>query len=141
MVVGGGAGCVGYTGLAVLHDADWQLMVFGAVAAGAVSVGAAALPVLLARHVPVEDFGAANGINALSRWIGSAAASAAVAALLTAPEGRSYPQSSSYIQVFLLGAALSAAVVVLGGFTGRAVTPNGEAVRAAGRTAGVMRGS
>ncbi|WP_048580388.1 MFS transporter [Streptomyces viridochromogenes] len=141
VVVGGGAGCAGYVGLALLHDAAWQLMVFGAVVAGAVSVGASALPVLLARHVPAEDFGAANGINALSRWIGSAAASAAVAALLTAPQGRSYPQSSSYVQVFLLGAALSAAVVVIGGFTGKAVTSGRDAVRAADRTAGVMRAS
>ncbi|MGQ4328883.1 MFS transporter [Streptomyces hayashii] len=138
VVVGGGAG---YVGLALLHDAAWQLMVFGAVVSGAVSVGASALPLLLARHVPAEDFGAANGINALSRWIGSAAASAAVATLLTAPEGRSHPQSSSYVQVFLLGTALSTAVVVLGGFTGKAVTPSRNAVRATDRTADVMRKS
>jgi MFS family permease len=142
VIVGGCAGLAGYVGLVLLHDAPWQVMAAGAIAAGAVGVGASALPVLLAQHVPAEDFGAANGINALSRWIGSAAASAMVAALLSAPDGRGYPSESSYIQVFLVGAAVSAAVVVIGCFIGKSVTLRPDVVRApTDRTVGLTQRS
>ncbi|MBZ3900416.1 MFS transporter [Streptomyces griseiscabiei] len=139
VIVGGCAGLAGYLGLVLLHDAPWQVMVGGAAVAGAVGIGASALPVLLARHVPAADFGAANGINALSRWIGSAAASATVGALLSPPAGRSYPPSSAYVQVFLFGAVVSAAVVVFGCLTGQKVTRRPDTVRIADRAAHLTR--
>jgi len=115
VIVGGSAGLFAYLSLALMHDGAWQVITASAVTCAAVSIGASALPVVLARHVPSERFGAGNGLNALSRWIGSSVASAALGVLLSPDEGKPYPRENAYAQVFSLGAAASA-MVVLGGF-------------------------
>lgn len=103
---------VGYVGRAFIMSTE-VLVVLGAVV---VSCGTAftysSLPVLIMRAVPIHETAAANGLNTVLRMIGTAIASATVAALLTTLVVRvgdhAFPTEHAFRAVFLCagGAAL-----------------------------------
>lgn len=75
-------------------------------------IGYAALPMLVARYAPLHEMGAANGVNALMRAIGSAIASSIVTAITAAfavrVGGGAVPSASALALIAGLGIALSA---------------------------------
>ncbi len=103
---------VGYVGRSFISGTE-LLVVLGAVV---VSCGTAftysSLPVLIMRAVPLHETAAANGLNTVVRMIGTAIASATVAALLTTMMmnvgDHLFPSQAAFRAVFLCagGAAL-----------------------------------
>jgi MFS family permease len=96
-----------FTALAFFRDASWQVILATLGAFTAVILGYAAIPALLSEHVSPAETGIANSVNSVARTVGSALASAVLAALLT----RNYipglplalPRSHQYTVVFLIG--------------------------------------
>ncbi|MDQ1636610.1 MAG: hypothetical protein QOJ32_3419 [Frankiaceae bacterium] len=108
-------GAAGFTLMAVLHDASWQLIVGALAVNTGVSVGYAALPALIVAEVDASDTGVANSVNSIARALGSSLASAVVVTLLASSAGRTgLPSEGAYVAAFALGAAglLVAAVLV-----------------------------
>ncbi len=123
LISGGLIGVVGFAWLALGHSAAWSVITAGVVVGVAISFGYAAMPALIAAGVPHHQSGIANGINSISRTVGSSLASAVVTTLLTSnpiphlPRGLALPAESQYTTAFWLGAAafaLSVAVAVAG---------------------------
>ncbi|MGW3029383.1 hypothetical protein [Streptomyces sp. NPDC001221] len=75
------------------------------------------MPALIAASVPLQQTGIANGINSISRSVGSAVASAVVTSLLASktipglPAGLELPQESQFTLSFVI--ALGAMVLTL----------------------------
>ena len=110
---------VGYVGRSFVMSTE-LLVVIGAVI---VSCGTAftysSLPVLIMRAVPLHETAAANGLNTVVRMIGTAIASASVAALLTAMvvnvDGQAFSSEGAFRAVFLCagGAALIGLIIAI----------------------------
>lgn len=85
-----------------------------------VGIGYAALPMLIVRHAPLRETGAANGFNALLRAIGTAIASAlvgAIAAGMAVQSGAVHaPSAAALTTIGTVGIALSGLAVVLAFF-------------------------
>ncbi|MDK0524227.1 MFS transporter [Streptomyces sp. ML-6] len=118
LVVSGLTGIVGFAVLALAHDRPWQVVASSFTIGVMVSLGYAALPALLAQFVPPSRVGMANSANALTRWVGGAAGSSLVAAVLAAftPEGGGTPGESALVVLAATGAVMAAAVVLLARF-------------------------
>lgn len=114
IVAGGVIGGAGFAALTVVHDRPYQVIVAGMAMGVMVSLAYAAMPALLARFVPAGRTGMANSVNTLTRWIGGAAASSLVAAVLAAhtPMG-GRPREAAITMIFGAGALMSVAVVIL----------------------------
>ncbi|MDR3084109.1 MAG: MFS transporter, partial [Streptomyces sp.] len=81
LMVGAAVTAVGY-GLGLVASLSAPLaIVWTTVISAGVGIGYAALPMLVVRYAPDREIGSANGVNALLRAIGTAIASALVAAL------------------------------------------------------------
>ena len=111
-------GSSGFLLMAVLHSQSWHIIVGGALANGAVSMGYAALPALIVAEVAPSETGIANGVNSIARSIGSALGSALVITLLSSNLlATGVPHESAYTAAFLIGAAsmiCSAFIVAVG---------------------------
>ena len=85
-----------------------------------VGIGYAALPMLITAHAPASEIGAANGLNALLRAIGTAVASAGVAAVSAALSTRSggvqVPTSAALTVLSVCGTGISLVTLVLSRF-------------------------
>lgn len=68
--------------LRLVHQV-WQVVVAATVVTAGTAISYAAMPTLIMRAVPITETAAANGLNTLLRSVGTASASAAVAAVLT----------------------------------------------------------
>ncbi|MQA94235.1 MAG: MFS transporter [Streptosporangiales bacterium] len=104
----------GFVLLIAYHDT----LVQAAAAATVSSMGAAmaysSIPALIMRAVPVSETGAANGLNALMRTVGTSTASAVVGMLLASwtrdvPALGALPAHGAFLLIFWLGAATSVA--------------------------------
>ncbi|WP_217554687.1 MFS transporter [Streptomyces sp. GbtcB6] len=117
--VGSLIGVVGFAWLAWGHGAEGSVITAGMLAGIAISFGYAAMPALIAASVPLHQTGIANGINSISRSVGSPIASAVVTSLL-ASKVINYPaihaalpaESQFTITFVIAGAALTLAAVV-----------------------------
>jgi MFS family permease len=93
----------------------WQLVVANILIGFGIGFGFAAMPMLIMRAVPVHETGASNGLNALSRSIGTSVAAAAVGAVLasmtTTFEGVALPTAAAFQTAF--GFGIAAAIVAL----------------------------
>lgn len=109
---------VGYLSAAFLMDSPWQLLVASSIAAAGVGIGYGAMPTLIMGNVDPREAGAAVGINALMRSIGTTSAAAVMVTILTASTrdfgGVSIPTEGAYQLCFLIGA--------LAAFVGLALT-------------------
>lgn len=76
-----------------------------------VGIGYAALPMLITAHAPAREIGAANGLNALLRAVGTSIASAGVAAisvvLATESGGTQVPSSAALWTISACGVGIS----------------------------------
>nr|WP_223184511.1 MFS transporter [Streptomyces sp. CBMA152] len=122
LTIGAVFGVVGFAWLTGAHDTTASVILAGMVIGVAISFGYAAMPALIVASVPHHQTGIANGINSISRSVGSAIASAVITSLLASktiqhlPPGiPALPQESQFTLSFALagGAFLLVVVVAL----------------------------
>ncbi|QEW04984.1 MFS transporter [Microbacterium lushaniae] len=93
----------------------WHLLVANILIGFGIGFGYASMPMLIMRSVPPSETGASNGLNALSRSLGTSTAAAVVGAVLagmsTTHEGMQVPSAGAFQTAFVLG--IGAAVVAL----------------------------
>ncbi len=108
----------GFTLLAVLHGATWEVIVGALVVNTAVTFGYAALPALLIQHVSPAETGIANSVNSISRSVGMSLGTAFVVTMLTRNPiaGLPLPHESQFVAIFAAGAALAAAAAAVVGW-------------------------
>ena len=130
LIVGAATLVVGYTVRVFLFGSIWQIILGAIVVSCGTAIAYASMPVLIMRAVPVTETAAANGLNTVLRSVGTATASAAVAAILTSVtlvvDGITLPSQLAFQHVFVLAATAAAigGLVALGlPRHGRAPTP------------------
>jgi predicted MFS family arabinose efflux permease len=112
LMVAAVAGIVGFLFIALAHDSPWQIIVASILANAYISLGYGALPALVVAEVEPDETGVATSMNAIARTVGSALAAAMVAVLL----GRAtagVPMESSFVAIFVGGAATAGLAMVL----------------------------
>ncbi|WP_448810233.1 MFS transporter [Agromyces bauzanensis] len=113
LVSGAGAMVVAYTVAVVASSEVWQIGLVNALIGVGIGLGYAAMPILIMRAVPATETGAANGLNALMRSLGTSAAAAVMGAVLATHSvdvaGLQVPTREGFELTFLIG--LGAAVV------------------------------
>lgn len=124
LAIGTVIGAVSFCSFAVFHQQPWQVIVAGMGSSIAIAFAYAAMPALIVAAVPVSQTGIANGINAISRSVGSSIAGAAIATILAARQISNTPASvpaipaeSGFVAAFVISAAccaIASAVVLLG---------------------------
>ncbi|KDF02390.1 major facilitator transporter [Mycolicibacterium aromaticivorans JS19b1 = JCM 16368] len=112
LMVGAGAGVLGFVLLAVLHHQPWQVILAGVLANAYISLAYGALPALVVREVDAGETGVATSMNAIARTVGSSIAAAIVAVLLGRSDHGHTPESS-FTVIFALGAITAAAAMLL----------------------------
>ncbi|QKW11196.1 MFS transporter [Streptomyces sp. NA04227] len=124
LALGGAIGVVGFAWLTFAHGSTASVILAGMVVGVAISLGYSAQPALIVASVPAHQTGIANGINSISRSVGSAVASAVITTLLAAktldnlpPGVPDLPAESQFTTGFALagGAFLLVVVVALVG--------------------------
>jgi MFS family permease len=106
------AGIVGFSFIALAHHAPWQVITASILANAYISLGYGALPALVVAEVDPGETGVATSMNAIARTVGSSTAAALVAVLL----GRTtagVPMESSFVAIFIGGAATAALAMLL----------------------------
>jgi MFS family permease len=106
------AGIVGFLFIALAHDAPWQIIVASILANAYIALGYGALPALVVSEVNPGETGVATSMNAIARTVGSSLAAAMVAVLLGRTSG-GVPMESSFVAIFVGGAATAALAMVL----------------------------
>jgi MFS family permease len=112
LIVAAVAGIAGFLFVAFAHNAPWQVIVASILANAYISLGYGALPALVVAEVDSTETGVATSMNAIARTVGSSVAAAVVAVLL----GRSsagMPLESSFIAIFIGGAATAFLAMLL----------------------------
>ncbi|GAA2646289.1 MFS transporter [Streptomyces vastus] len=114
LAIAGVLGTGGFTSLALAHDRAYEVITAGVAVGVMLSLAYAATPTLLTRFAPASQTGMANSANALTRWIGGAAASSFVATVLASytPAGGA-PQETAIVVIFAVGALVSVTVASL----------------------------
>lgn len=106
--LGGMVTVVGYLARMFASTNGTMVIVWATVIGIGVGIGYAALPMLIVRYTPPEHIGAANGVNALVRAIGTAIASAGVAALgsvmVATVGGQQVPAAAAFLTISLIAA-------------------------------------
>ncbi|WHM41287.1 MFS transporter [Streptomyces sp. BPTC-684] len=120
LTAGAAFGVLGFAWLTGAHDSSASVIMAGMVIGVAISFGYAAMPALIVASVPHHQTGIANGINSISRSVGSAIASAVITSLLASktiehlPAGvPALPQESQFTLSFALAGAAFLLVVVV----------------------------
>lgn len=106
--LGGVVTVAGYALRMFASSSGSMVIVWATVIGVGVGIGYAALPMLIVRYTPPEHIGAANGVNALVRAIGTAIASAGVAALgsvmVANVGGNPVPSAAAFWTISLIAA-------------------------------------
>lgn len=104
-----------YGSALVFHTAFWQILIVNTLLGVGIGLGYAAMPALIMKAVPASETGAANGLNALMRSLGTSIAAAVVGAVLaqSATNGSSNPGPSETGFMLALGFGLAAALVCI----------------------------
>ncbi|WP_078843028.1 MFS transporter [Streptomyces albus] len=120
LAAGACAGVTGFALLALAHSAPAAVVTGGVLTGVAVAFGFATLPAFIVAGVPAHQSGIANGINSISRSVGSSVASAVITTLLAAntlpdlpPGAPALPAEIQYTLSFGLGGAAFALVVLV----------------------------
>jgi EmrB/QacA subfamily drug resistance transporter len=120
LAVGATVIAAGYAVGVFLMGAPWQLLLASVVASAGVGIGYAAMPTLILDNVPAREAGAAVGLNALSRSVGTTLAAAVMGTVLTSKTMQlgelALPTESAFKICFVVGAiaALAGAALALG---------------------------
>ncbi len=113
LVVAALAGIAGFLCAALAHSAPWQVIIASVLANAYISLGYGALPALVVGDSAAGETGVATGMNAIARTVGSSAAAAIVAVLLGRTSAAGTPLQSSFVAIFVAGAATAALAMVL----------------------------
>ncbi|TPW78530.1 MFS transporter [Schumannella sp. 10F1B-5-1] len=129
LVAGAAVIAVSYAVALVLHHEVWQLVLVNAIIGVGIGLGYAAMPALIMQAVPPHETGAANGLNALMRSLGTSSAAAVIGAVLARSavgEGTG-PSAEGFITTLVIGLVASLACLVLAAVIPRvAAGPAGE---------------
>ena len=124
----------GYVLALFLTDAVWQVIAAGMIIGAGIGLAYAAMPALIMGAVPLQETGAANGLNSLMRAVGtstSAAVMGVVLANMTMSIGpATVPTLEGFHTTFLIAILAAAVAVVLG-----ALIPRKKAESAAAQAA------
>lgn len=124
----------GYVLALFLTDAVWQVIAAGMIIGAGIGLAYAAMPALIMGAVPLQETGAANGLNSLMRAVGtstSAAVMGVVLANMTMSIGpATVPTLEGFHTTFLIAILAAAVAVVLG-----ALIPRKKAETAAAQAA------
>ncbi|PVZ93644.1 MFS transporter [Amnibacterium flavum] len=117
LLVGGAAVlATGYGAVLLFHHSLWQVLGVNIVLGIGIGLGFAAMPALIMQAVPRSETGAANGLNALMRSLGTSIAAAAIGAVLAQSTatvgGVTGPSENGFLLALTLG--LFAAMLCLG---------------------------
>jgi MFS family permease len=125
LALSGLVGAVGFGWLALAHDTSAPVILSGVVVGVAISFAYAAMPALIAAGVPHHQSGVANGINSISRTVGSSLGSAIITTLLTGKllPHLSLPQEGQFTLAFWVGAGACAATILAAVFGLRPARP------------------
>ncbi|WBU39396.1 MFS transporter [Homoserinibacter sp. YIM 151385] len=129
-IMGGTIIAAGYL-VAVLMDlGPWHILTINLLIGIGIGLGYAAMPTLIMRAVPDTETGAANGLNTLMRALGTATASAVIAAVLanstTVVGGVAMPTTDGFQTAFLFGLAAALIATVIAVFIPKPVHHAGE---------------
>lgn len=115
LVAGAAVIALSYGSALLFHEAFWQILIVNILLGVGIGLGYAAMPALIMSAVPANETGAANGLNALMRSLGTSVAAAVVGAVLaqsmTTVGGVAGPSEAGFMLTLSLG--LAAAVVCL----------------------------
>ncbi len=116
LLIAGAASLVLAYGFSLVWATEvWHLLVANILIGFGIGFGYASMPMLIMRSVPPSETGASNGLNALSRSLGTSTAAAVVGVVLagmsTTYEGMQVPTAGAFQTAFVLG--IGAAVVAL----------------------------
>ncbi|MFH8291739.1 MFS transporter [Streptomyces sp. NPDC018059] len=109
-------GVGGFAWLTAAHDSSASVILAGMLIGVAISFGYAAMPALIVAGVPHHQTGIANGLNSISRSVGSAIASAIITSLLASKTLENLPAGAPPLPAesqFTLSFALAGAAFVL----------------------------
>lgn len=111
-------------GLALIfHTEAWQILAVNVVLGVGVGLGYAAMPALIMQAVPLRETGAANGLNALMRSLGTSIASAVAGAILalsvTTAGGVTGPSEGGFLLTLTLGLGAAVVCVIVAAFIPR----------------------
>lgn len=99
---------LGYGARIFLMGTEWQVIGGAVVVAAGMIMGLSAMPVLLMSSVPVSETAAANGLNSVTRHVGTSTASAVVAAILTTVVVKvgdtTFPEQRAFQYIYAVGA-------------------------------------
>jgi MFS family permease len=103
----------------VATESIWYVVLGNSIVGAGTGIAYAAMPTLINRNSPASELAAANGLNSLSRTLGSSLASAIGGSLLTVSmvtvAGSQLPSLAAYRALFAIcaGAAAGAAIIAL----------------------------
>lgn len=130
LVGGAGVLALAYLLAASVDLTAGLVLAINALIGGGVGLGYAAMPTLIMRAVPASETGAANSLNTLMRSLGTAVASATVAAILaqsaTVVDGIARPDLDGFRTAFLLGFAAALLCGVIAAFIPKPAHTTGE---------------
>ncbi|KPI16081.1 major facilitator superfamily MFS_1 [Actinobacteria bacterium OK006] len=116
LVVGAVFGVAGFAWLTLAHDTSASIILAGLLIGVAISFGYAAMPALIVASVPHHQTGIANGLNSISRSVGSAIASAVITSLLASKTIQHLPAGAPALPAesqFTLSFAIAGVAFVL----------------------------
>ena len=116
-IMGGAIAMLAYVLVVIWHDEVWHIVVWNTVLLVGIAIGYAAIPTMVMAQVPLADTGAANGVNALLRSVGTSSGATVTGMILAsssiAVAGEQVPQDSGFTLSFILGIVASAITVTL----------------------------
>lgn len=118
LFIGAGSGLLGFALFAVARSTPWVVIICGLATQLAVTVAFAALPALVVQAVEPDETGVANGVNSITRSVGSSLASALIITVVAgSADADGLPSAGSFTIVALLGggSALVTAAAALWG--------------------------
>jgi EmrB/QacA subfamily drug resistance transporter len=114
---------ISYGGALVFHTAFWQILIVNTLLGVGIGLGYAAMPALILQAVPPSESGAANGLNALMRSLGTSIAAAVVGAVLAqsaaSSGGTAGPSETGFMLALALGLAAALVCILIAAFIPR----------------------
>ncbi|WP_280232996.1 MFS transporter [Nocardia cyriacigeorgica] len=123
LIIGAAILALAYGLALIFHAEPWQILIVNIVLGVGVGLGYAAMPALIMQAVPASETGAANGLNALMRSLGTTIASAVAGAILaqsiTTVGGVTGPSESGFLLTLALGLGAAILCVMIAAFIPR----------------------
>ena len=114
---------IGYLTGALLMGSVWQIVLAATIIGAGTGIAYAAMPALIMGAVPISETGAANGLNALMRTVGTSTSAAVMTVVLTSMTFTVHdtvvPTRTAFVTTFLIGAGAAVAALVLAAFIPR----------------------